>query len=273
MAIRLQRVARMTGAAIGALGVDTGLTARLTTQSLAFIYILADSATAFQIKASLTSTYLREVGKHEDFLKTSTILIKGPQPWYKNHTAIQPMSATQTVPGTDFISNAVTLSISCRTPHTPATTRGPKLTKVPSSAQDTQTPAESVSEETRRLHWTGFLPIEMLPGPDISTVFFHLPIRIKFTVSSHSIMPDQNTDSPPSKGKSYSKCPHGKDFHMGMYSISWAATWWGVAWLLGLFPQNLLLHPKCHPVLIDGVGRTTIGEFLEPGSRVPEDMR
>lgn len=60
----------MTGAGVGALCVDTGLTARVTTQSPAFIHILTDLATAFQLKASLTSTYLTEVGKHEDFLKT-----------------------------------------------------------------------------------------------------------------------------------------------------------------------------------------------------------
>ena len=59
----------MTGAGVGALCVDTGLTARVTTQSPAFIHILTDLATAFQLKASLTSTYLTEVGKHEDFLK------------------------------------------------------------------------------------------------------------------------------------------------------------------------------------------------------------
>lgn len=59
----------MTGAGVGAFRVDTGLTARVTTQPPAFIHILADLATAFQLKASLTSTYLTEVGKHEDFLK------------------------------------------------------------------------------------------------------------------------------------------------------------------------------------------------------------
>lgn len=58
----------MTGAGVGALRVDTGLTARVTTQPPAFIHILADLATAFQLKALLTSTYLTEVGKHEDFL-------------------------------------------------------------------------------------------------------------------------------------------------------------------------------------------------------------
>lgn len=60
----------MTGTAIGALSIDTGLTARPTTQLLALIHILADLTATLQLKSLLTSTYLKEVGKHEDFLKT-----------------------------------------------------------------------------------------------------------------------------------------------------------------------------------------------------------
>lgn len=82
MAIRLQQVARMTGAAVGAFGIDTGLTARLAPQLLAFVHILADLSTIFQLKALFTSTCLKKVGKHLAFLKTNTTLIKkkGPQP-------------------------------------------------------------------------------------------------------------------------------------------------------------------------------------------------
>lgn len=61
VAIRLQQVARVTGTAVGALGIDTGLTARPTSQPPALIHILTASATALQLEALLTSTYLKEV--------------------------------------------------------------------------------------------------------------------------------------------------------------------------------------------------------------------
>lgn len=51
----------MTGAAVGALGIDTGLTARPTTQPPTLIHILTASATALQLEALLTSTDLKEV--------------------------------------------------------------------------------------------------------------------------------------------------------------------------------------------------------------------
>lgn len=60
----------MTGAAVGAFGVDTGLTAGPTTRLPALIHLHADSAGALQLKALLTSTYLKEGGKHEAFPKT-----------------------------------------------------------------------------------------------------------------------------------------------------------------------------------------------------------
>lgn len=51
----------MTGTVVGALGIDTGLTARPTTRPPALIHILTASAAALQLEALLTSTYLKEV--------------------------------------------------------------------------------------------------------------------------------------------------------------------------------------------------------------------
>lgn len=62
VAVRLQQVARATGAAVGALGVDAGLAARPSPRPLALVHILADSATALQLKASLAGTHLKEGG-------------------------------------------------------------------------------------------------------------------------------------------------------------------------------------------------------------------
>lgn len=62
MAVRLQGVARMAGADVGALGIDAGVTARLTTRPLALIHIL--TAPCMVLEAWLTSADLTEVRRH-----------------------------------------------------------------------------------------------------------------------------------------------------------------------------------------------------------------